>query len=104
MGAGVKEDRRFAAGVSDVVLSAPGAKALETRDIFECAAVARMAFKRSALFCWRFGASEELRTLRFNEEIAASSALVSSSDVLFRAFSSCTDGSMIGHTNPVRGV
>lgn len=55
-GAGVVDRRCWGAGVSDGGFSALGA---EGKGRFKCAAVVRMAFRRSMLFCCRLGASDE---------------------------------------------
>jgi len=107
LGPGVAEERRCVAGVSAGAFSALIAKALEARDIFECAAVARMAFRRSMLFCCRFGAPGELGTFRFNEaieDIPSSGFMASSAAVRFFVVSAEREGSVIGHTKPVLGV
>lgn len=107
LGPGVTEERVCVAGVSAGTFSALVAEALEASDIFECAAVARMAFRRSMLFCCRFGAPGVLGTLRFNEaieDIPSSGFVDSSPAVRFFVVSAGSEGSVIGHTKPVLGV
>jgi hypothetical protein len=102
-GAGVVDKRCWGAGVSDGGFSMAGA---EARGRLKCAAVVRIAFRRSMLFCCRFGVSDEVGPCRFEEmEEASSSAMaLSSSGLGFLMLSSCIEGSVIGHTKPVRGV
>lgn len=53
------EDRVFAGGTSGAAAATAvlAAKALEATAVFEWAAVARIAFRRSMLFCCRLGTS-----------------------------------------------
>ena len=54
----MSEDRAFATGTSGAAAAMVlAAKALEATAVFEWAAVARMALKRSMLFCCRLGTS-----------------------------------------------
>lgn len=96
-GAGVAEERIGAgAGVSVVVLSTCAAEVV-VKDIFECKAVARIAFIRSMLFCCFLGSSVGLSCEMMEE---ASPASVSR----FLETSPADDESAIGQTKPVRGV
>jgi hypothetical protein len=107
-GAGVVDMRCcWGAGASDEgIFSAPGA---EGGGLFICAAVVRMAFRRSILFCCRLGASDGVGAVvgRFEEteDVSSSSAMeMSSSGFRLLVPSSCMEESVIGHTKPVRGV
>jgi len=103
----VTEERAYVAGVSAGTFSVLVANALEASDIFECAAVARMAFRRSMLFWCRFGPPGGLGTLRFNEAIddtPSSGFAVSSPAIRFFVVSAGSVGSVIGQTKPVLGV
>ena len=102
-GAGVAEERCCVVDVSDG--TAPARKELEAEDIFECAAVARIAFSSSILFCCLFGVSDALGALSLEMDGISSSVMGMSSSVLcFFVLPSSIDGSMMGHTKPVRGV
>lgn len=72
------------------------------KDILEWTAVVLMAFINNKLFCCLLGTS-----VRFSWGMSGSaveSALVGSASVSFFCKSSDMDGSVTGHTKPVRGV
>lgn len=102
-GAGVLDSRIFVllAGVASAKISALLGKELGVKDILECAAVARMALTKRILFFCLFGASDRLgRAL----VVAPSICGVAGSASSFFLLTSDMPGSVIGHTNPVRGV
>ena len=114
LGVGTRETT--GAGVADVrlvdtigigsggTLSGLGATFLEAREAEECAAVACMAFMRSALFCCFLGTPEDV-VVAFR--LADGSDKPSTSVVVSTCFlfeSSFNDGSTIGQTKPDRGV
>jgi len=90
-------------GASAGIGSTESVNALEVKDIFECAAVARIALKRSRLFCCLFCPAGGLLTLA--PELGASpESAFSSSEVRFLLTPSEIDVSTIGHTKPVLGM
>lgn len=107
VGAGVVDDRvpEAVGGTSAGVGSTESINALDVKDIFECAAVARMALKRSKLFCCLFCPGGGLLTLTLAPVSEASpESACSSSEARFLLTSSEIDVSTIGHTKPVLGI
>lgn len=102
-GAGVTDKRIFAllAGVASAKISALLGNALGVKDTLECAAVARIALTKRILFFCLFGASDRLG--RELEEVPSICGVATSASSFF-LLSSDIAGSVIGHTNPVRGV
>jgi hypothetical protein len=102
-GAGVGEDRIVVA--AEVSATATKLSVVcpneDERDILEWAAVVRMAFINSQLFCCLFGAS--LR-LSFGISVASLSVRVNSPSTACLLMGSSMDGSVMGQTKPVRGV
>jgi len=107
-GGGVAEERIpcNATGVSGGMLSVLRGTAFDEKTVFKCAEVARIAFSKSMLFCCFFGAPNGVVTLFFGGSDVPRSPIAenSSSRLRFLFVSSDIVGSMIGHTNPVRGV
>jgi len=99
VGAGVGEDRLVVvAEVSATKLSVV-CKNEDEKDILEWAAVVRMAFINSQLFCCLFGAS-----LLGTSEVVSVSVRLNSPSTACLFVGSSMDGSVMGQTNPVRGV
>lgn len=103
VGAGVGEDRIVV--VAEVSTTATKLSVVCTnedeKDILEWAAVVRMAFINSQLFCCLFGASLRL-SCGTSEGVSLSVRLNSSTACLL--VGSSMDGSVMGQTKPVRGV
>ena len=104
VGPGVGEDRIVVA--AEVSATATKLSVVCTnedeKDILEWAAVVRMAFINSQLFCCLFGASLWL-SFGTSEAVSLSVRLNSPSTACLLVGSSI-DGSVIGQTKPVRGV
>lgn len=99
-GAGVTEDRIVVVtGVSAITTSIPWAEKFVVNVIFEWAAVVFIACRSSILFCCLFGISDCFASCG----ISASSSSMES-DCRFLLVSKTAEGSVIGQTNPVRGV
>jgi hypothetical protein len=95
-------------GISAATVSA-GGSALEVNEIFECAAVVRMALRRRRLFCGRLEGVDGVITLALvpaSEEDGRSSAAVDGASLAprFLCVISSEELSTIGQMNPVRGV
>lgn len=99
VGAGVDGDKgRVDSTVDEGTPSAADERLLDGGNVFICAAVVRIAFRSSKLFCCRF-----LLSFRVGISVVVSASdMAASSSVFF--FSSDTEGSTIGHANPVLGV
>lgn len=92
-------------GVSERTVSAFCVNILDESARFECRAVARMAFIRRAVFCCLFGVPEESVAFGFSSGPSRDARTEGASSVLcFLLDSSEMDESMMGQTNPVRGV
>jgi len=89
---------------SGTTLSALGAKALDAKEAEECAAVACIAFIRRELFCCLLGTPDGLEEFCLVEGSDKLSAVLEADSSWFLLASSASDGSVTGHTNPVRGV
>jgi len=90
------------AGVSGTVVSMFWDDKVE-KDILEWAAVVLMAFISNILFCCLLGTSVRF-SWGMSGSAMGSAPLDSASDAPFLCESSNMDGSVTGHTKPVRGV
>jgi len=96
VGAGVGEDRIVVVAEVSAAATKLSVVCTNEKDVLEWAAVVRMAFISNQLFCCFFGAS-----LRLSLEL---SVRLNSSSTACLLVGSSMDGSVMGQTNPVRGV
>jgi len=105
VGAGVTEVRLVdGAGASGGTLSVARANALVESATLECAAVARIAFMRSILFCCRFEVPEVVACTFVVDSAEMSCVVREVIPSCLLLLSSDIEGSTIGQTKPVRGV